>query len=63
MQDDLTKLVEAARGVAMTSEQRERQRQSFAFGNANIENSFVTRDTVKRVAAEMRQSDEQGTRK
>ena len=61
MPDELTKLVEAARGVTMTPEERERQRQSFAFGNANIENSFVTRDTVRQAAAEIQQGAE-GTR-
>lgn len=33
------------------------QRESFAFGNASIENAFVTRDTVKAAAAEMRARD------
>ena len=52
--DDLTKLVEAARQVTMTPDEWERQRQSFAFGNANIENEHVTRDTIQRAAAELK---------
>lgn len=53
LMDDLTKLIEAARGVTMTPDERERQRQSFAFGNAHIENEYVTRDTIKQAAAEL----------
>jgi len=57
MSDDLTRLIEAAKHVTMSKEERENQRQSFAYGNAHIENELVTRDTVKRAAAEMRASD------
>jgi hypothetical protein len=53
MMEDLSKLIEAARGVTMTPDERERQRQSFAFGNAHIENEYVTRDTVMQAAAEL----------
>lgn len=56
MSNDLTKLIEAARDVVMTEAERERQRESFAFGNANIENQYVTRETVRQVAAEMKAS-------
>lgn len=31
----------------MTKEERERQRRSFAYGNTNIENSRVTKETVE----------------
>lgn len=55
--DDLEKLIEAARGVTMTPDERERQRQSFAFGNAHIENEFVTRETISRAAAELESGD------
>ena len=57
MSDDLARLIEAAKHVTMSAEERENQRQSFAYGNAHIENELVTRDTVKRAAAEMRASD------
>jgi hypothetical protein len=50
MSDKLQKLIEAARKVVMTPAQLEEQRQSFAFGNANIENERVTRETVARAA-------------
>lgn len=52
--DDLTKLIEAARAVTMTPDEKERQRQSFAFGNAHIENELVTRETIRQAAAELR---------
>lgn len=57
MNDDLDKLIEAARKVTMTVDDQARQRESFAFGNANIENEFVTRDMVSKAAAEIRLRD------
>jgi hypothetical protein len=51
--DDLTRLIEAARAVTMTPDEKERQRQSFAFGNAHIENEFVTRETIRQAAVEL----------
>lgn len=37
----------------MDEQEKEEQRRSFAFGNANIENDQVTRDEVNEAAAEM----------
>ena len=54
-QDDLTKLIEAARKVRMTPEQKEQQRRSFAYGNAKIENDLVTRDTVDEQAESLKE--------
>jgi hypothetical protein len=48
---DLGALLERARQVKMSPADKEAQRQSFAFGNANIENSRVTRETVRKQAA------------
>jgi hypothetical protein len=48
---DLGALLEQARQVKMSPADKEAQRQSFAFGNANIENSRVTRETVRKQAA------------
>lgn len=42
--------VEAARNYVMTPAEREAQRRSFAFGNANIENPDVTREVIDRAA-------------
>lgn len=50
MSEELHQLIEAAKKVGMTPEQLEEQRRSFAFGNANIENQRVTRETVARAA-------------
>lgn len=58
MRDDLEKLIEAAKSVTMTAEAQAKQRESFAFGNANIENQYVTRDTVSKAAAEIPPRDE-----
>ena len=46
MSDALTQLLEAAKKIQMTETQEEEQRQSFAYGNANIENELVTRETI-----------------
>jgi hypothetical protein len=48
---DLGALLEQARQIKMSPADKEAQRQSFAFGNANIENSRVTRETVRKQAA------------
>lgn len=50
MSDELQQLIEAAKTVEMTPAQLEEQRRSFAFGNANIENQRVTRETVAKAA-------------
>jgi hypothetical protein len=50
MTADLKALLERAKNVQMTQEQQEQQRRSFAYGNTNIENSRITRETVDRMA-------------
>jgi hypothetical protein len=50
MSEELQQLIEAAKKVDMTPAQLEEQRRSFAFGNANIENQRVTRETVAKAA-------------
>jgi hypothetical protein len=50
MSNDLEKLLEAAKYRRLTAEEQEEQRRSFAFGNANIENARVTRETIDREA-------------
>jgi len=42
----LAALIERARAVKMTPEEREQQRRSFAYGNTKIENDLITRDMV-----------------
>lgn len=51
MSDKLQMLVEHAKLVKMTGDERERQRRGFAYGNTNIENERITRETVERAAA------------
>jgi hypothetical protein len=43
---NLSSLLEQAKKVQMSAEDKEAQRRSFAYGNANIENERVTRETV-----------------
>lgn len=50
----LLRKLERARGVRMTPAQWERQRRSFAWGNANLSDPSVTREQVERVADRMR---------
>lgn len=54
MSEDLKELLEAARLVEMTPEEREEQRRSFAYGNSHIENARITRDTVAEEAERLR---------
>ena len=43
---DLSSLLERAKKVEMSAADKEAQRRSFAYGNANIENERVTKETV-----------------
>jgi hypothetical protein len=47
---ELEELLNAAKNVEVSSEQKEEQRRSFVFGNTNIENSRITRETVDKEA-------------
>lgn len=50
-------LLDHAKLVKMSPEQKEAQRRSFAFGNANIENESVTREMVDQAAETLKRSD------
>jgi len=52
MSKELEKLLEDARSVQMTPAQKEEQRRSFAYGNAKLENEFVTREMIDDAAEE-----------
>lgn len=54
MSEELKKLIEAAKSIQMTPVELEEQRRSFAYGNANIENEYVTRETIARAADQLR---------
>jgi hypothetical protein len=43
---DLSSLLEQAKKIQMSATDKEEQRRSFAYGNANIENERVTKETV-----------------
>ena len=51
---DLDELIQAARKVTMTDAEREQQRRSFAYGNTHFENERITRETVDRAAARLK---------
>jgi hypothetical protein len=48
--DRLKDMLEQARKTTMTPEERELQRQSFAYGNTKFENERITRATVDRAS-------------
>jgi hypothetical protein len=50
MSEQLQKLIDASRSKIMTDAEKEAQRRSFAYGNAYIENSRVTRAMVDEAA-------------
>ncbi len=50
MSEELDELIEVARAIRMTSEQAERQRRSFAYGNVKIENDSITWEMIHRAA-------------
>lgn len=47
---NLSRLIELARGVHMSDEQRNEQRNSFVYGNTKIENGNVTRELVEEIS-------------
>ncbi len=50
MSERLKELLAKTRTIKMSPEQRESQRQSFAYGNTKFENDRITRDTVGRAS-------------
>lgn len=50
MDHSLSRLVELARRVEMTPEQKEAQRRSLAYGNTALENDRITREMIDRQA-------------
>ena len=56
MTEKMNELLEKAKSVKSSPEQKEEQRRSFAYGNTNIENSRITRETVDREAEALKKS-------
>jgi hypothetical protein len=55
MTNELQQLLEAARKIVMTDNDKEEQRRSFAYGSAKIENDDVTREMVDEAAERLGQ--------
>jgi hypothetical protein len=53
MDQNISRLIEMARAVPVSPEDREEQRRSFAFGNTAFENSAITREMIDRAADNM----------
>jgi hypothetical protein len=56
MTDNLKELLEKAKSVKVSPEQKEEQRRSFAYGNTNIENPRITRETVDQAAEQLKKA-------
>jgi len=56
--EKLNALIEAAKSVVMTPEDIERQRVSFAYGNAGMENSRITKEMVAAAAKKLKENGE-----
>jgi hypothetical protein len=54
MSPELLELIERARKVDMSEEDKENQRISFAYGNTRTENDDITWDTVKKAAEDLK---------
>ena len=53
MTEDLAILVERAKSVKMTNQEKDQQRKSFAYGNTKIENDLITRAMVEKAVAKL----------
>jgi len=50
MSTDLDELLELARHLPVSQEERQAQRLSFAYGNARLSDPRITRDSIKEAA-------------
>jgi hypothetical protein len=55
--DKLNELLEIAKTVSMTSQEQERQRRSFAYGNTKIENKDITPEAIESAASALASSE------
>ena len=53
MTDALKELIEAAKKVQPTAEQREQQRRSFAYGDTHFESERITREMIDQEAEQL----------
>ncbi|HME59276.1 MAG TPA: hypothetical protein VKF63_13115 [Terracidiphilus sp.] len=54
MSPELNELIEMARRVEMSDDDKQEQRISFAYGNTKFENEDITWDTVRKAAEELK---------
>jgi hypothetical protein len=54
MSPELNELIEMARRVQMSDDERQEQKISFAYGNTKFENEDITWDTVRKAAEELK---------
>ena len=57
MADKLHRLLEAAKTYKMNREQQEKQRRSFAYGNAALENDLIAREMIDEQADKLKSGD------
>ena len=50
MSERLKTLLEQARNVTLSADEKELQRRSFAYGNTHLENEMITREMIDRAA-------------
>jgi hypothetical protein len=53
MSDELKRLLSLARSVPISTEEQERQRRSFAYGNTHFENDRITRAMIDEAASDL----------
>ncbi len=55
MDEKMRNLLKAAEKIEMSDEEKEAQRRSFAYGNANLSNPNITREMIDKEAEELRE--------
>ena len=56
MTEKLQQLLDKAKALTPSAEQKEEQRRSFAYGNTNIENPLITRAMIDEEAEKLKKS-------
>lgn len=56
MTEKLEELLNMAKNTSLSPEQGEEQRRSFAYGNTNIENPRITRETIDKEAEKLKRN-------
>lgn len=63
MSTDLDELLELARHQPVSQEERDTQRLSFAYGNAHLSDSRITRESIREAAAKIDEQRATATKK